>query len=98
MNNVKVAPIRMDASEAVKQLGELIDLFKFETRSLECVTQHGVELFCNNIFALLDRIVLCDFSAAVSTGGADEVVLKIEIVGAFDKFATAIRAGEFHLN
>lgn len=98
MSNVKVAPIRIDASEAVRQLGELIDLFKFETRSFECVTQHGIELFCHNILALLNCIVLCDFPAAIGAGCPDEVVLKIKIIGSLDEFAAAIRAGEFHLD
>jgi len=98
MKSGNVAPIRLDASKATQQIGELIDLFKLETRSFECVSQHGVELFCDNILALLNCIVLCDCSAAIRTGDIDEVVLKVEIVGALDEFASAIRAGEFHLD
>lgn len=98
MSNVKVAPIRIDASEAVRQLSELIDLFKFETRSFECVTQHGIELFCNNILALLNCVVLCDFPATIGARCPDEIVLKIKIIGSLDEFTAAIRAGEFHLD
>ena len=96
-SEIIVAPlkIKIDATDAVNQINELIELFKFETRTLESVPEHVVKLFLSSISSLIDNIVLDNFSPTTPTGSTGEICIKVKVVGPTDLIASAIRTGDF---
>lgn len=93
MNDIK-ASIQIDASEAVSQIEELIKLFQLKCGPLESIPDDVVNLFLDNISALVDGVVLRNAPATVSATGSIEICVKVEIGGSADHLAAAIRAGK----
>ncbi|QIX97444.1 hypothetical protein [Cedecea sp. FDAARGOS_727] len=98
MNNKVVAPIQLkiDASEAISQVGNLTKLFELPSSSFEGIPEHIVNLFFSRVRGLIDDIVSGDFSTTISTGDINEICIKVKIVGPLERLATAIRANDFH--
>ncbi|EOI7430388.1 hypothetical protein OZ824_003116 [Yersinia enterocolitica] len=92
MKESKVAPIeiRIDASEVINQINEIIDSLKL--KSLEGVSEHVVKLLLSRGSSLFDYIVFSDSAATVSATDINEITVKIKVVGPTDKLAAAIRA------
>lgn len=96
-DEMKVAPItvKLDASEVMNQIEELVELFKFKTSSLESVPEHVVDLFLGGISSLIDSLVLSDTATTISAAHINEVVVEVKVIGAPHLFTAAIRAMDF---
>ena len=91
------ASISIDTTEATKKLNELIELFNLQLATSKGVSQAGLELFHDDLFALVDSIILSDIAPATGTGNASKIILEVKIAGDVEGLAAAIRAGKFHL-
>jgi hypothetical protein len=82
MSKVNLAPIEItiDASEAMKQVGELIKLLKLPARSFQGIPEHVVNLFSNRVRGLINNIVPGNLSTAFSTKDINEICIKVKIV------------------
>lgn len=94
-NDIK-ASIRIDASELVEQVKQLIELFKLESSSLESIPEQSIDLLFSHVSALLNNIVASNFTTAVGTGDVSEITVKVKIIGPLNELAAAIRAGDLH--
>lgn len=90
------ASIRIDASEVVEQVKELVDLFKLEAGSLESIPEQSIDLLFGHVSTLLDNVVASDFTTAIGAGDVSEITVKVKIIGPLDEIAAAIRAGNLH--
>lgn len=95
MKDSKIAPIeiRIDASEVVNQINELIDSLKL--KSLEGIPEHVVNLLLSRGGGLFDYIVFSDATPTVSATNVNEITVKVKIIGTTDEFAAALRACDF---
>ncbi|HAW2335757.1 TPA: hypothetical protein ACF4OU_002630 [Escherichia coli] len=98
MAEMKIAPIELsiDATEAEDQLSAILKLLKLPPAAFEGVPEHVIDLFMNNIFSLLNNIVPGDFSTTFGATNANEISVKVKIIGPLEHLATAIRAGNLH--
>ena len=98
MSKVNLAPIEItiDASEAMKQVGELTKLLKLPARSFQGIPEHGVNLFSNRVRGLINNIVPGNLSTAFSTKDINEICIKVKIVGPLEHLTTAIRTNGLH--
>lgn len=96
MKELKIAPIeiRIDASEAVDQLNELISSLKL--KSFDGVSEHIVNLLLSRGGSLFNYIVSSDRATAVSATHINEITIKVKIIGSTDELAAAIRAGNLN--
>lgn len=97
MGSKIIAPmeIKLDATDAINKINDLIALFKLKTSTLENVPEHIVDLFLRCISSLVNNIVLSDCSTTIPTSDINEIVIKVEIIGSTDLIASAIRTGDF---
>ncbi|HHL2708990.1 TPA: hypothetical protein ACQ39K_000476 [Yersinia enterocolitica] len=95
MKESKVAPIeiRIDASEVISQINELIDSLKL--KSTEGISEHIVNLLFSRGGGLFDYIVFSDSAPTVSATNVNEITVKVKIIGSTDEFAAALRACDF---
>ncbi|EOC2238762.1 hypothetical protein BVY32_RS17420 [Escherichia coli] len=95
MTGVKIAPIELtiDATEVTEHFSAIHGLFKLPPAAFEGVPEHVIDLFLNYIFSLLNNIVLSDFSTTFGTTNANEISVKVKIIGPLEHLTAAIRAG-----
>ncbi|HEM6739326.1 TPA: hypothetical protein U2L42_004577 [Citrobacter amalonaticus] len=98
MAEMKIAPIKLtiDATEAADQIREVLGLFELPTAAFKGVPEHVVDLFLDHIRSLLNNIVLGDFSTTIGAANANEISIKVKIVGPLEHLTTAIRTGNLH--
>lgn len=88
--------LRLDASEIIGQISELIALFESERPFIKGTPEDVVNLFLDHINTLTDDVILCNHAPAGGATDTSEICLKVKIVRSADKLASAIRAGNIH--
>jgi|GEM_PF-700393 len=97
MAEMKGAPLllKVDASELLIQVGDLVKLLELPASSFQGIPEHFIDLVFNRIRSLIDNIAFTDFAATISASNVDEIILKVKIIGPLEEFATAVRTRNF---